>query len=486
MSEASHVDNNEGIRVDDVPDEQNIVDPGEGAQSGNSLRAALRKFFSSSQPGAAVRKRDLKLDRTRSLLLLIGGIVGAVLLFVGVFSTPPAPLGTRERAPVRPNLGHRELAGTTQLRSMTPLLNAQPQQDEYGQDRVNAEDVTNTSRRGIAENDRLQEVPLTPGQARRTREIEEGIVYRPTGRTMTKSVGVGPVGAELVRAEPNSFYAASFSPPILQTPLPATTVVTPKSSLVFVRTSVATTGEAFMPSAGSFNIASPPLLPPGSRLIARLESAVTSALKVPVVAAIEYNYERDGMIVIPAGTKAIGDLRQASISGYVEIAFHALQMPNGRTEKIDALAMGLQNEPLKGKVTGTNNGRKFITRSLSGVGTIAAYVVGAGGSTLGQPISSETLLRDRLASNITSAGEQELTNAAFSQNIVVTVPAQTRLYIVFQKAAVEPAADSSGRGAIRNSGPELPTVQELRELLDLRREINRIYEASAQMNPAKP
>jgi hypothetical protein len=155
-------------------------------------------------------------------------------------------------------------------------------------------------------------------------------------------------------------------------------------------------------------------------------------------------------------------------------------MSDGRSEQIEAMAMDLRNEPLKGKVTGTNKGRKFLTRALSGVGTIAAYVVGSGGSGLGQAITGETLLRDRLASNIASAGEQELTNAAYSQNIVVTVPAQTRLYIVFRKGAVETIEPNAVPNTIPStSRSDIPTAQELRELMDLRREINRMYEASA-------
>jgi hypothetical protein len=52
------------------------------------------------------------------------------------------------------------------------------------------------------------------------------------------------------------------------------------------------------------------LLPNGSRLMARLQSAVSTAVKGPVVAAIEYNYERDGEIIIPAGTNAFGALHR--------------------------------------------------------------------------------------------------------------------------------------------------------------------------------
>jgi hypothetical protein len=153
-------------------------------------------------------------------------------------------------------------------------------------------------------------------------------------------------------------------------------------------------------------------------------------------------------------------------------------MPDGKSQQIEASAMDLRNEPLKGKVTGTNKGRKFVTRTLTGVGTIAAYVVGSGGSAIGQPITGGSLLRDRLAGNITSAGEQELTNAAFAQNIVVTVPAQTRFYIVFQKAAVEYSSAAPPTKA-SSGGTAMPTAQELRELMDLRREINQMYSESA-------
>jgi hypothetical protein len=204
---------------------------------------------------------------------------------------------------------------------------------------------------------------------------------------------------------------------------------------------------------------------------------VSSALNAPVVAAVEYNYEKAGAILVPAGTKVIGELEQASANGFVSISFHTLQMPDGRTEKIQALAMDLKSEPLKGNITGTNKGKKILTRTLSGVGTIAAYAVGGSGG-LGQSITGGTLLRDRVAGNVASAGEQELTKAAITQNVVVTVPAQTRIYIVLQKPALEISP-----GAVVPSAAQdrmaMPTVQEIRELMDLRREINKMYRDSA-------
>jgi len=138
--------------------------------------------------------------------------------------------------------------------------------------------------------------------------------------------------------------------------------------------------------------------------------------------------------------------------------------------------VSLDHQPLKGQVSGKNTGKKLLTQTLSGVGTVAAYVVGAGGVGLSRTVTGETLLRDRLASNVALAGEQELTNATYSQSVSVTVPANTRFYVVLQKPGVattptriaEPAAQSIERRS----------VQELRELMDLRREINIMYQES--------
>jgi len=249
-----------------------------------------------------------------------------------------------------------------------------------------------------------------------------------------------------------------------------------KSSIVFVRSSESAAATAGTRPAAMPPVEAPPPLPPGTRLAARLESAATTALKTPVVASIEYNYERDGMIVVPAGTKVFGDLQQASSEGYLNVQFHTWRMPNGREEKIEGSAVSLDQKPLKGEVSGKNTGRRLLSRTMSGVGTVAAYVVGAGGTGLTRTITGETLLRDRLASNVALAGEQELANAAYSQNLSVTLPANTRFYVVLQKPAV--ATTPNSIAAPGRQSAEMPTVQELRELMDLRREINRMYQDS--------
>src|SRR5438093_13629246 len=90
-----------------------------------------------------------------------------------------------------------------------------------------------------------------------------------------------------------------------------------------------------------------------------------------------------------AGTTAIGDVQQASAEGYLNIRFHTLRMPDGREEKIEGVGVALDHRPLKGEVSGKNTGKKILSRTLSGVGTIAAYVVGAGGAGLNTTITGE-------------------------------------------------------------------------------------------------
>lgn len=68
-------------------------------------------------------------------------------------------------------------------------------------------------------------------------------------------------------------------------------------------------------------------LPTGTRLRARLESASSTAVSTPVVATIEYNYENNGDIVVPSGTKVFGRIEQADRSGLfidqVQLSTHA-------------------------------------------------------------------------------------------------------------------------------------------------------------------
>jgi hypothetical protein len=112
------------------------------------------------------------------------------------------------------------------------------------------------------------------------------------------------------------------------------------------------------------------------------------------------------------------------------------------------------------------------------MGTIAAYLVG--GNNLNGPLSDSALLRERLADNVAIAGQNEMNQVAFNQNIMVTVPGNTRFYIVLQQSpnssGQAPAARrlSSASGSTPD-GQTIPNLQELRQLLQLSQELSQSY-----------
>lgn len=177
-------------------------------------------------------------------------------------------------------------------------------------------------------------------------------------------------------------------------------------------------------------------LPIGSRLSARLASVVTSAVEQPVIAIIEYNYQRNGEIIVPAGSKAVGRMSQADRSGYVQLHFNHLEMPDGTNTSIDALATDTNLGPLKGKVTGTNTGKNIAVRAASGVGQVAAMAVGQNSSSVSSSISESDLLRAQVANNVGRAGDEQIMQLSMQSHPIVTIAAGTKIYVVFEKSSV--------------------------------------------------
>lgn len=423
--------------------------------------ALLRRAMQRSGPGEVrtnIKRQQLKEDRTKSFLLLAGLTVAISLAFFAMFSTPNT--GRKDTARVdHPNLGRGQSgAATDTSRSVTPLLNADTRRPDDGGGNVSPEDIHNTAKqRPSAQASPSFGTPLEP----------------PTDYALNKiQFPVETLAAVAPSPDPN---VAKLT----------------KASLVFVSATTGTRG----PSPVRSNIQPAVIerdpeftaLPAGTRLVARLQTPVSSAVKTPVVAAIEYNYERDGETVIPAGSKAFGELVQANEHGYVGIQFNTIQTPDETTQKIEGHAVGLQFQPLRGEVTGRNTGTKFLVRSLTGVGTILAATVGVqSGTGVTDALSNNVLLRERVADNVAVAGEQQLNDLAYHQNIVVTVPGNTRFYIVLAKPAggegggatrggSVPASTSGGAISSYASAPA-PSVQELRELLELNRELNQMYQ----------
>ena len=442
-----------------------------------SRLAQLAKHLSRpSQPSREAKSGE----RTRGLVILAGTTIACLFLFFGLFTTDSQT--TRKERRTTPNLGRP--AATAQPdapnRSPVPQLSVNQQAgDETGE--LSESDVLGTMRnRGAApraENTPPPQPPRrtpNPNYALNTVNFEDPALaeaYRRRGLVPPGHVETDALGG----------------PKAIQPPAPVANVSDSlrKSSIVFVR-SGATTGNQ-IGSAPVLERKPAGLLPQGAALVARLQYSVSSAAKVPVTAVIEYNYEEGGQLIVPAGTKAYGDLSQATPQGWVSLKFHTLEFPNGDQETINGSAISMERTALRGDVNGKNSAKKFLTRALTGVGTIAAFAVGGRGLTGG--IDNSVLLRERLASNIALAGEQELAMLAYQQNIVVTVPANTRFYLVLHEAGVTRPSDAALQRAGQLPAPLQQTSsrsalseQELREMMQLRnelREMNRLMQLSS-------
>ncbi len=245
-----------------------------------------------------------------------------------------------------------------------------------------------------------------------------------------------------------------------------------KSSLVYVRNTSTQTGSQTLESPDGSEIGLG--LATGTRLRARLESAASTAVRAPVLAVVEYTYERDAQIIVPAGTKAVGQIQEADRSGYVRVQFESLMMPDGTTVPIQAVATDLEMRPLKGKVEGKNTGKNVLVRSLSGIGEAGALLLGRG--SLDHPLSESDLMRERVSNNIGEASDEEISRMAITSRIVVTVAADTPIYVVLEQTPKTGAA--SGQSSARSSQSLNTSVDELRQLLQLKRELNQSSPAS--------
>jgi hypothetical protein len=247
-----------------------------------------------------------------------------------------------------------------------------------------------------------------------------------------------------------------------------------KSSLIYVRNVSASSVDPQTRKRLSIGTSEIGLgLSTGTRLRARLESAASTAVRAPVLAVVEYTYERDGQIVVPAGAKAVGRIQEADRSGYVRVQFESLMMPDGAAVPIQAVATDLDMRPLRGKVEGKNTGKNILVRSLSGIGQAGALLLGQG--SLNQPLSESDLMRERVSNNIGEASDQEISRMAITSDIVVTVSAETPIYVVLEQT---PKGDpASGSSNARSSQSLNINAEHLRQLLQLKRELNQASSA---------
>ncbi len=204
-----------------------------------------------------------------------------------------------------------------------------------------------------------------------------------------------------------------------------------KPSLSFVSSRVAATGAGLTHSATEREGSAINNLgyQPGDHIATHLEAAATTATKAPVIAVVDFNYQRHGVTVIPAGTRIIGTVGQASSTGIMDIVFSTLHLPNGEDVSISAIALDTKMGPLKGIVTGKNIGKQVMLAALAGIGASTALF--AGNNNVTGTISQGDLIRGQAAQNLGQAADEQIQQLTLTQKIVVTAPAGTQVEVTF-------------------------------------------------------
>ena len=176
---------------------------------------------------------------------------------------------------------------------------------------------------------------------------------------------------------------------------------------------------------------------PGYHIATHLELVATTATKAPVIGVVDYDYRRNGIVIIPAGSRVIGEIEQASSTGIVGIHFNSIHLPNGEDISISAIGLDQRMSALKGTVTGRNRGKQFLLAALSGLGSTTAMFAG---NNVSGSLSEADMMRAQAAQNMGQAADTQIQQLGASEHLIVTVPAGTQVQMMF----TEPSKKKSG------------------------------------------
>jgi hypothetical protein len=404
-------------------------------------------LYGNKQKAEAAKSANRNNRRQNKTGLLAAGLVGVLVAGVWLFTVVSAPV----RKPPAQETPTTQQPQAATRKSLTPGLEAHPNEQQPSPDNsVTAADIRATSN---------------------GRQPVSSTAKKPAAAPDDQDYALGKIPPP--PPAPMSAAAPPPAPAAQKNPLDTT-------ALVFVRhvanDSAATEGTKLEPA--SYQSALAPKsqefdsLVTGTRLVARLETPVSTAVSLPAVATVEYNYEdKDHTLLIPAGSRVFGTLEQADAQGFVGLHFTSIQrLSDPAPIPFEARAIGLDYKPLKGAVTGRNRGRRFLVRAGTGLGQIAAATVGtAQGTGATDALNSNVLIREQVMNNIGSAADQEIQQMAYSEHRVVTLPGNTRFYLVIDHQAKSRERRETHEQQVVDSNTSNASVQA--QLLELRKEL---------------
>ena len=386
---------------------------GASTESGASQKAETERTPPAISAAATrAGKRGMEGLGRGKMLLLGGGLAAAILFFV--FTAIGG--AHKKQVAVKPATPQPKQAETAHSKgSVTPLMDTvHPATQDNASGQLSPSDIQRT---------RAMTNPAAP-------KTGSNALPKPSATKPTRSrtlAGVPSFEETQQKWEDPAPYGEASNQPAAQNQQQN---ALKEPSLIFVR-SVTLGSTGATSKAGTSDAATPQLdITPGTRIEAKLETQISSAVQTPVVAVVEYTYALGDRIVIPAGARVYGSLQQADRSGLVGVKFDEIELLDGARQRIDAVGTGLDLGPIKGNVYGKNTGKNFLVRAASGIGSVLAEVAGNNSSAA---FSEDDMLRERLAENIGTAGDTEIMSLNANSRVVVSVPADTKIYIVFAK-----------------------------------------------------
>ena len=407
---------NNGSRIAQFDNEDSVETP--RPQPPLPTESALVEDRADAQQptGHATREgSDGKSGIEKSKLIMLGGGLLAAVLFLALTSLVNHSSTTKKTAEKQPGNPTQQQAPTQPKGSVTPLMETvQTNAQENTSGQVHPGDIKRTSTPAPGAGDYAgAALPAKPHAG---------------SAASANTLGAIPSFSDTQQKweEPQPYGDTSHASPVQAQ---QSQNVLKEASLVFVR------APSQSQPAGTVTHASADTGPvlemtPGSRIEAKLETQISSAVLAPVVAVVEYTYAIGDRIVVPAGARVYGQLQQADRSGFVGVKFDEIELLDGQREKIEAIGAGLDLGPIKGTVYGKNTGKNFLIKAASGVGSLAAMLAG---NNSGAAFSEGDLMRQRVAENVGNAGDSELMSLNATSRIIVSVPADTKIYIVFTK-----------------------------------------------------
>jgi hypothetical protein len=407
---------NNGSRIAQVNSEDSAEAPRPRPPLPTEPALAEDRTDAQQPTGHATREdSDGKAGIEKSKLIMLGGGLLAAVLFFALTSLVRHSLATKKTAGKQPGNPTQQETPSQSKGSVTPLI----------------ETVQNNAQ----ENTSGQ---VHPGDIKRTSTPAPGAVDNSGAALPAKPRAGSAAGANTLGAipsfsdtqqkweEPQPYGEGGHASPVQSQ---QSQNALKEASLVFVRAPAQAQPASTMTLATMD--ASPVLeMTPGSRIEAKLETQISSAVLAPVVAVVEYTYAIGDRVVVLAGARVYGQLQQADRSGFVGVKFDEIELLDGQREKIEAIGAGLDLGPIKGTVYGKNTGKNFLIKAASGVGSLAAMLVGNNSSAA---FSEGDLLRERVAENVGNTGDSELMSLNATSRVIVSVPADTKIYIVFTK-----------------------------------------------------